>query len=331
MAGLGDLLGGILGGSAGKGDIAKATGLSREAMEQLKNLYVPTVSEQRVALTNPELAGLLEAAQVDGSALEGVSTDPRLKNAQMRALEELSGLSQQGLGAEDRAAYNQLQRQSAAQAQAENAQVLQNAAARGTLDSGSTLMAQLLAGQSAANRTQQGGEQLAAQASQARRQALGQYADLSSNLANTDFAQKAQVGSAKDTINQFNAQNRMGAGQFNLNNQQNIANQKASNANQQEIYNKQLLQQKFQNDLSKATGVAGQQNNLANMYAQQGANAAQGQSQMTGSLIGLAGTIGGAMVGGPAGAAAGGQIAKSGYGGDTAANASDDFYMNKVK
>lgn len=289
---LADLVSGILGGSAGKDDMKTATGLSREALEQLKNLYVPTVEEQKVLLQNPELAGLLEAGQVDGSALAGVSVDPRMKNAQMRALEELSGLSQTGLGAEDRAAFNQLQRQSAAQAQAEQAQVLQNAAARGTLDSGTTLMAQLLAGQSAANRSQQGGEQLAAQAAQARRQALGQYADMSSNMANQDFGQKAQVANAKDAIAQFNAQNRQGAGQFNLTNQQNIANQKASNANQQEIYNKQLIQQKFQNDMSKATGVAGQQNNLAGIYSQQGQNAAQGQAQLMGSLI-----SGGAQVG----------------------------------
>lgn len=294
---LGDLLSGILGGSAGKDDMKTATGLSREALDQLKRLYVPTVEEQQVILQNPELAGLLDPSQVQQSGLEGISTDPRLKQAQMRALEELSGLSHQGLGAEDRAAYNQLQRESAGQAQAQNAQVLQNAAARGTLDSGSTLMAQLMAGQTAANRSQQGGEQIAAQASQARRQALGQYADLSNNMANQDFSQKAQVGSAKDTINQFNAQNKQSAGQFNLTNQQNIANQKASNANQQEIYNKQLLQQKFQNDLSKATGVAGQQNNLAGMYSQQGTNAANGQAQMTGAVVGGLANVGSAYAG----------------------------------
>jgi hypothetical protein len=294
---LADLVSGLFGGSAGKDEMAKATGLSRQALEELKKLYVPTVAEQQVTLTNPELAGLLDAQQLDGTALEGVSTDPRLKQAQLRALEELSGLSQQGLGAEDRAAFNQLQRESAAQAQAQSQQVLQNAAARGTLDSGSTVMAQLLAGQQAANRTQQGGEQLAAQAAAARRQALGQYSDLSSNLANTDFAQKAQIANAKDTINQFNSQQRTGAQQFNLTNQQNINNQKASNANQQEMYNKGLIQQKFQNDMSKATGVAGQQNNLANTYAQQGQAAAQGQAQLMGSLVGAGASIGSAYAG----------------------------------
>lgn len=297
MAGLADLLSGILGGSAGKDDMRKATNLSQQAVDQLKNIYVPTVEEQKVILQNPELAGLMQNNTVDGSALEGISTDPRMKQAQMKALEQLSGLSSQGLGAEDRAAYNQLQRESAAQAQAQSQQALQNAAARGTLDSGSTLMAQLLAGQNAASRAQQGGEQIAAQAAQARRDALSQYSNLATNIANNDFAQKAQIGNAKDTINQFNAQQKTGAQQFNLNNQQNINNQKASNANQQTMYNSGLIQQKFQNDMSKATGVAGQQNNLANTYSQQGTAAANGQSQMMGSLIGAGASLGAAYAG----------------------------------
>lgn len=289
------MISGILGGSAGKDDMERATGLSREAVEQLKRLYVPTVEEQKILLQNPELAGLLEAEQMSGTALDEVSVDPRMRQAQMRALEELSGLSQTGLGAQDIAAYNQLQRQSAAQAQAEQEQALQQAAARGTLDSGSNVMAQLLAGQQAANRSQQGGEQLAAQAAQARRDALSQYANMASGMSNQDFSQKAQIANAQDTINQFNAQQRTGAGQFNLTNKQNLANQRASNANQQEIYNQQLKQQKFQNDLSKATGIAGQQNNLANVYASQGQAAAQGQSQLMGSLLGAGASIGGAF------------------------------------
>lgn len=291
------MLSGLLGGSAGKEEMAQSLGLSREALEELRRIQIPDIEMQKIRLTNPELAGLLEAETIDGSALESVSTDPRLKNAQMKALEELSGLSQTGLGAQDRAAFNQLQRESAAQAQAQNAAVLQNAAARGTLDSGSTVMAQLMAGQQAANRSQQGGEQLAAQAAQARREALNQYANMSSGMANQDFAQRAQVANARDSINQFNSQTKTGANQFNLTNKQNIANQTASNANQQEIYNKQLIQQKFQNELQKATGTAGQLNNLANNYAQQGANAANGQAQLTGALVGAGASVGAAYAG----------------------------------
>jgi len=60
--------------------------------------------------------------------------------------------------------------------------------------------------------------------------------------------------------------------------------------------------------MAKATGVTGQQTNLANLYGQQAAAAQQAQQAMTSGLFQLAGTAAGAMVGGPAGAAVGGQV-----------------------
>jgi hypothetical protein len=116
-------------------------------------------------------------------------------------------------------------------------------------------------------------------------------------MANQDFSQKAQVANARDNISQFNAQNKQATGQFNINNQQNLNNTKASNANQQEIYNKQLIQQRFNNDVTKAGGVAQQQNNLANVYNTQGTNAANGQAQMNGAVIGAGADIGAAYAG----------------------------------
>lgn len=321
--GLGDILSGVLGGSAGKDDMKTSLGLSREALEELQRLYVPTVAEQEVALSAPELAGLLEAEQLGQSELAGISNDPRLKNAQMKALEELAGLSQTGLGVDDQAAFNQLRRQAGAETQAQNASILSNAAAHGTLDSGNALQAQLMSVQNQANKLQSGGEAQAATAAQARRQALGQYADMSTNMANTDFNQKAGVASAKDSINKFNNQNRQDVNQYNLGNKQNIANTTADTKNKQELYNKGLIQQRFQNNLSKSTGVAGQTNNLANQYAQQGQAAAQGQAAMTSGLLGTAGTIGGAMIAGPAGAKVGGAVG-SNYNNDDLFDELDD-------
>jgi NAD(P)-dependent dehydrogenase (short-subunit alcohol dehydrogenase family) len=113
-----------------------------------------------------------------------------------------------------------------------------------------------------------------------------------------------------------------------------IANQAAATRNQQEMYNKGLLQQQFQNQMAKATGVSGAQTSMADNLQKQAAAAQQAQQAQTGAMLKLAGTVGGAAIGGPAGAAAGGalaQTASSGYGGDTAANPYDDYYMNKLK
>lgn len=290
-------IGDILGNSAGKDDMKRSLAESKEAREELRRIYVPTVEEQRINLTNPELAGLLGAEQLGESALAGVSTDPRLQNAQMSALEELAGLSQQGLGVEDQAAFNNLRRQAGAASQAEQQSILANAEAQGISDSGNTLMAQLNASQAQANRLQQGGEAQAAAAAEARRNALSQYANTSSSMANQDFSQKAQVGNAKDSINRFNSQNRQDVNQFNLGQRQAINNTTANNANQQEMYNQGLKQQRFQNETTRATGIAGQSNNLANQLASQGQAAAQGQADMNAALIGGAIKVGGAYAG----------------------------------
>lgn len=283
---IGDLFSNIFGGDAGKEEMQKSTGLSREALEELKRLYVPTVEEQQVILQNPELAPLLEAAQVDADPiLSGVTIDPRLAQARARALDTMMGLGDTGLGAEDIAALRQIFSGAGATAQANNATALQRAAAQGTADSGSLMMAQLMSGQQAANRAQEQGMQQAAQAQANRRAAIEQAASLSNNMAQNDFANKAALATKRLDTASNNANARNIINQFNTQNIKDNLNNEASNANQQEIYNKQLIQQKFQNDMSKATGVAGQTNNLAGIYAQQGQNAAQGQAQLMGSLI----------------------------------------------
>jgi hypothetical protein len=293
---LGDLLSGILGGDAGKEDMKEGLALSREAADALKNVYVPTVEEQKILLQNPELAELLKAEQLNNSQMENVNVDPRLRNAQMSALEDLAGLSKTGLGVEDQSAFNSLRRQIAAEAQAQNQSVLQNAAATGTLNSGNTLMAQLNAGQQSANRGAEQADRLAGNAAEARRAALAQYGNMASQVGQQDFSQKSQIAQAQDAISKFNTQNRQDVNQYNVTNKQNLENQRAANANQQEMYNKGLIQQKFQNQMGKATGQAGATQNLANMYSQQGQAAAQGQANMTSGLLNTAAGLGAAYM-----------------------------------
>jgi hypothetical protein len=302
---IGDLLSGLLGGSAGKSEMEKATQLQRDAIARLEAIGIPTIEAQKIALETPELVDTLEAEVLGPSAMENVRVDPRLRQAQMSALEQMSGLADRGLGAEDRAAFNELRRSASGQAQAQAQAVLQNAAAQGTLDSGATLAAQLAAGQSSADRMSQEGDRLAAQASAARRQALMSKADMASQLGQQNFNQQASAAQARDAISQFNTQNRQNVAGTNLANRQSIENQRAATRNQQEMYNKGLQQQDFQNRMAKATGVTGQMGNLANTYAQQGQAAAQGQANMTTGLLGTAASLGSAYIGAKgAGAAA---------------------------
>jgi len=294
---IGDLLSGLLGGDAGKEEMQKATQLQRDAIARLEAVGIPTIEAQRIALETPELVDLLEAEVLGPSAFENVNVDPRLRQAQMSALEQISGLADQGLGAEDRAAFNELRRSAGAQAQAQAQSVLQNAAAQGTLSSGGALAAQLAAGQASADRMSQEGDRLAANAAAARRQALMSKADMASQMSNQDFQRQSAAAQARDAISQFNTQNRQNVAGTNLANRQSIANQGTATRNQQEMYNKGLIQQDFQNRMAKAGGVNQATGNLANTFAQQGQAAAQGQANMTTGLLGTAASIGSAYMG----------------------------------
>jgi len=71
---------------------------------------------------------------------------------------------------------------------------------------------------------------------------------------------------------------------------------------QQEIKskcNQGLIQQRFQNELARATGQNQATQNLANNLQQQAAAAQQGQQAMVGGILGLGGTLGAAAIKGP--------------------------------
>lgn len=282
--------------NAGKSEMEESAKLMQDNIARLQAIGIPTVEAQKIALTNPELVGMLEAEVLGPSALQGVQEDPRLKAAQMSALEEVSGLAQTGLGAEDRAAFNQLRRQASGMAQAQKATTLQQMQERGMGDSGASLVAQLQSGQAAADTAAQQGDRLAAEAASARRQALGQQSSMAAQMQQQQLGLAGQKASAADAIAQFNAQQRMGVQSQNLAARQAIANQTAATKNQQEMYNKGLIQQQFQNQMAKATGVTGAQTNLAQTYAQQAGAAQQAQQAQTGAVLNLAGTLGAAAL-----------------------------------
>lgn len=282
--------------NAGKSEMKQSNALNKAMIARLEAIGIPTIEAQKIVLTNPEMVDLLVAEQMGPSAMEAVQEDPRLRQAQLSALEQMSGLAEQGLGAEDRAAFNELRRQAAGQAQAQKASTLQEMESRGMLDSGANLVAQLAAGQQAADRMSQEGDRLAAQAAAARRQALGQQSDMAARMSQQQLSLGTQKASAMDAIKQFNTQARQQTNMANTAYQQQLAAQRAATANQQEIYNKGLQQQQFQNQMAKATGVTGAMGqNAANLQAQAAA-AQQAQQAQTGALLNLGGTLGAAAI-----------------------------------
>lgn len=279
--------------NAGKSEMKEANRLMRDNISRLEAIGVPTIEAQRIALESPELVGLLEAEALGPSRFEEISMDPRLQAAQMAALEDITGVTEAGgLDAQSRLALEEGLGRVAGAEQARLQQLREDP----TLGQGQKLALQAQAVQGAGQGGRDVALQTAAQAQQARMAALGQQANLASGMQQQQLGLAGQKASAADAIAQFNTQQRMGVQSQNLASRQAIANQAAATRNQQEMYNKGLIQQQFQNEMAKATGVTGGQTALANLYGQQAAAAQQAQQAQTGAIIGAAGTLGAAAL-----------------------------------
>lgn len=290
-----NVLGGMAAGSAAESAANKAASLTRqqaeEALRRLEAIGIPTVEAQKIVLETPELVGELLAEQLGQTEMANIKTDPRYKQAQLDALMQLRNLSDQGLSTEDLMLRDQFLDQESNRLRSEQQAVLQNMQERGTLDSGAQLAAQLSNMQGSAARGQDAALQLANQRAQARQAAIQNLAQTSGNLQQQEFGQQSQVASAKDRIAEMNAQARQGASQFNIQNKQNVANQASNIRNQQEMYNKNLLQQDYQNKLQKEGIARGIGSNQAQTEANMALAKGQGQANMYSNIGSALGNI----------------------------------------
>ena len=283
----------IIGGIMGKSSAKKAAGAAaaeraqaqanmEEAVRILEAIGIPSVEAQKIVLAQPELAGQLVAEQTGPSAFEQVSTDPRLEQAQKQALEGLRQRSVEGLTAEDLAKFEELRTGLKAQQQAQEAGILQSMAERGTLGSGQELAVRLNAAQQGNQSALNQGNELAAQAVAARREALSSMGGLAGNMRTQQFGEQERIAQAKDLINQFNMSNRQDVAGRNLAQKQAFLDNKTNIANEQERANKGLIQQNFQNQMNKAQAIGNARTGQANAQlqsAQQTLQAGQQQAQ----------------------------------------------------
>jgi hypothetical protein len=286
----------LLGSASASGDAKKSRDAQKKALAQYAGVEVPEIADQQVfydLMTNagtmtPELE---QALGLQPSAMENISTDPRLRQQQMNALAQLAGISETGMSPADQAAFELARRGAASENQAMQGQILQNMQARGQGGSGAELIARLKGAQSSADAMQAAQLEQAKQQQAARMQALNQVGSMASGIQNQDFNQAAQVAQAKDLINKFNVQNQQNvnnqnvaaknAAQLtNLQNQQQIMNSNTGIRNTQQDRNKALLQQDFNNRMAKASGMAGQYNGISQTNQQQAANTASMYGQI---------------------------------------------------
>lgn len=279
----------------GKG--REAEGVSQQMLRDAKNITLPVLKEyypelyKQVVQLNPELD---TAVNLGPSAMQGISTDPALKQAQMSALNKL--IETGNLGGRDAqfiADQNRIQNDINTNLQGQTGAIQQNMASRGLSGGMSEMVAKQIAAQQGANRQAQMEMDANAQAQQRALNALIQSGQLGGQMQAQDFGQKAQIASAADQIAKFNAANQQNvqssnvaaknnAQQFNATGAQNVANQNTQGNNQAKQYNLGLAQQNYDNEMKKRGLVTGAQSNLANIYQ----NEANSNRQFLGGLIG---------------------------------------------
>lgn len=277
------IVSGIVGNVMGAGDRAAARAAQDQAVSNISTVSTPTIDAMKIALQKYQVTGVMtpdmeQAINLGQTDLKNIQQNPNLAKYQMSAMQKLAGISDAGgLDAESKNKLDEVLRAGETQQMSNQKAVLENRAARGMAGSGDELAAQLLASQAGANRAGQDSRAVAAMALQNQLAAINGSANLASSLDQQQYQKAAAIANKQDAISQFNVQNqqnvanqniasRNAAQQYNLGNAQNISNANNDTANKEEVSNKGLYQQNFNNQMTKAQAQAnaltGQASNL---------------------------------------------------------------------
>jgi hypothetical protein len=294
-----NVLGGLVGQHQAAGARNQQNAMMQQALSLIQGLEIPEIEKQQLFLQLPELVGQLDpqleqAIAADPSQMEGVSTDPRLQQAQMQALSQLQDIGVNGMTAQEAADLSKANRQAGAFAQSQQASIIQDLAQRGMSGGGSEIAMRMKAAADAADRLSQQGLEIEAQKQQRALQAIQQAGSLGGSMRTQEFGEKSDIARAQDMINQFNTENQRGVQQrnvgasntaaaANLAEKQRISDTRGALSNQQQQYNKELIAKQYQQQKDKAamesnalTGNASQLGQQASQTAQQWADIGSG-------------------------------------------------------
>jgi hypothetical protein len=291
----------------------------QQALQAYQAAAVPTVASETVGQLPMESVqgtvnpGNIQVASQAPSAYNDISLDPATRAAQVNALGQYTDIANAGgLDANAKLALQQTIDAANEQSQGAQGAIMNQAQAEGQGGGDFALTQRALAAQGASNNAATQGMQAAAEAEANREAALNQMANIGGSVNASDYNQAATKAAAQNTINATNqaatnaantgnVSNQLQSGEFNTSTAQGVNAANTSAGQNQAYYNASLPQQQFNNELNKASGVAG----VSQAQAGAAQNATNQSNAMTGSLLGAAGTIGGAALAGPAGAAIG--------------------------
>lgn len=269
--------GGIAANNASEAQRQAALAANQAAISQWLNVHVPDPAQQQIVLQKYAQTGQIDpiletAIKQDPSSMAKIQQDAGLKGQQLKALGSLQDLGASGgMTINDKANLQGALNDTNAAAAGRSGAIQDSMAARGMGGSGLAMAAQEANAQAANNRDSQAQLQTLGSARDRALQATMGAGQLAGQISNNQFQQDAAKAQAQDSINRFNTQNSQAvnaantgitnsAQAANVALQQGIANQNTGLANQQEIYNKGLIQQNYQNQLQQAAGASGQYN-----------------------------------------------------------------------
>lgn len=268
------------------------------AWNQVSSPELKEILMQRYGVSG-EMAPTLEQAEQLGMSdqLQNVATDPRLKAAQMSALDTLQKIGQGGFTPEQRAQLQSIRQQTEADNQSRLKALLQQQDARGVGSSDMSLAMRALEAQGAANRQASDINNTAATGFRQALEAMTSAGQLGGQMEQNEYNRQAALAEAlrnrelqnfgqRADVQTRNVGAKNLAQQFNLQNQQDVANRNTDIANQQQMYNEnQRLQQMFQNQATIAGGKSGVNMGAAQNYANMAQNTAKSGAE-TGKGIG---------------------------------------------
>lgn len=332
-AAIGAVAGGLIGYFATPEDDPEMEELANEALNIYKT-FGPVDLSNPITFQKFQQAGLLSPKFVDAisTAMDKkteVEENPENKQNQKDTLNALKDMSQTGLTAEDRAAFNQLRNQTAADSEAKINQILQQQQMRGQASGGNALAAQLNSVQGSSQNASAEADRLAAHATQARASALNNFGGMANQMRSQDLQVAMKNSENELERKKFNANNSTArnlqntnianqANLFNLNRQQNVSDTNTQMGNQELLRQANAKRQYWQDQMSQSGKIQDSIYHYLGDKKEQEANEAANRqamfqgggqlaSQLGGKFGGGGGAGGGGGMSGGGGAMSGGQ------------------------
>lgn len=281
-------------GSAGSD---KADKLRQQALDAFNAVKTPDLSSLQVQLQKAVVAGTItpeqaEAQLLNSNAFNAIKADPNLVGAQKQALQSLQDTaSAGGLTAVDKAQLQDITDNQNQENKSSSDAILANARARGMGNTNGTMAARLIAEQGSADRASKSGLGVAALAQARALEALKAAGTQATGMRTQDVGEQTAKASAQNAIDQFNAANKtdinktnvannLAAQGANVGNAQHVEDANTGTKNTEILNNANANQTVFNDQLQKANGIAGVNNQWANQ-------AQQTQDKETGADLGL--------------------------------------------